>query len=699
MLSNFKLASVIFVGLPLCLTNLAHAQTEAAQMDDADEKIVEKGDVPNVSALPLTITVVPHSAIEAMNPDDASDALKNVAGISSQNAKAAENASISIRGVKLNLFSSYRLNGGLPVAGVITTPKENKEDLKVLKGANALFFGIASPGGVVDLVTKRAGDVDVTRAAFYGTSFGQYGTAFDIGRQFGDEKQFGVRANLSATHVENGIDGGTGRASFGSLATDWRATDKLRFQMDLEQYERHVVEQANITPTLIGANTAKGITGAYAIPRMPDPRLLASGPWDVYTPVTTNVDFRANYDLTNSWGVLAEAGRSTSSRDRIQARLLNYNLITGAATENIVGFHDQEYVNTFGRVELQGKVDTGFLKHELTFGISSSERFFNGPSNTNTINTPQNIFAPIVIAAPVFAATAQTFKPQDPKDIGIYTYDNLQLGADWRALVGLRQTKDTANDVAIPNGPHVIATNTVVTPALGFMYDFAPRTTAYTSYMKGLEDGAQAPQQAVNSFQILAESMSVQKEIGIRSSYFKGISANLAYFNLTQSNASLNPTTNIFGGDGNLNFKGLESTIHIDFNPWWSLDGAGQYLKAAQETVNDKLAYGKSPENIPSVSGNLNITHNLQSVPGLSFSTGANYVGMRFVGTEQQGQVPGFTLFNAGAIYRTKVSGHKAVFQLTVDNLLDKSYWASATATALGAGMVRDIKANVKIDF
>ena len=55
---------------------------------------------------------------------------------------------------------------------------------------------------------------------FAGTSFGQYGAQADVGRTFGDRDEFGLRTNLSATHVEKGISGASGQRYFGSLAGD-----------------------------------------------------------------------------------------------------------------------------------------------------------------------------------------------------------------------------------------------------------------------------------------------------------------------------------------------------------------------------------------------------------------------------------------------------------------------------------------------
>jgi iron complex outermembrane receptor protein len=672
----------------LAVAGLAAPAAQAGSSDGTESD--SANGTAQAKGLPMTKAVVTSSAIDSA--DDGSDALKSVAGVSSQAAKGAENSTVAIRGIALNPYSSYRLNGGLPIAGVITTPGEDKELVEALKGANGLMFGVSSPGGIVNLITKRATAVDVSRLALSANGFGQYGMAVDLGRKFGASRQFGVRLNLSAVHAENGVRGANGFGNFGSVALDWAASPDLTLEYDYEKYRRHVIEQANITPLT-------PVNGAIAVPRIPNPRLLASGPWDMYTPITQNQDLRANYLLSKTWSVMAEFGKSHSERSRIQARLVNYDVVSGEGSEKITLLHGQEYLNTFARTEVSGLFLTGPIAHALTLGISSSERFYNGASNSPSITVPQNIYHPVVIPTPKLSAAGQTFRPQDPKDLGLYVYDTIGIGRNWKVLAGMRHTRDVADNVNTPGGPHVISTSRVSTPALGVLYDLAPRTTVYASYMKGLEDGAQAPLQAVNAFEILASSVSSQKEIGIRTSYWKGIAASMAYFNLTQASANTSPVTGIFSTDGTNNFQGLESTLAVDLVPGWTLNAAGQVLNAVQNSVLDQHAFGKVPENTPRLSGNVSLEHRSSAVPGLRLNAGASYVGLRYIGFYDEGVVPGFTLFNVGAAYTTKMGQKKVAFQVAVDNLANKSYWNTARVTAYGAGMVRAIKFNAKVDL
>src|SRR3989442_10737684 len=170
-------------------------------------------DIGGTQSLPTTKEVVSGKALTENEQEGYAEAVKNVAGVAPANSKGSPNDSIYIRGIKLNLFSNYRLNGGVPVAGVITMPNEDKSRLETLKGANALQFGVASPAGIINMITKRAGENDVTSFSGAVSNFGQFVGTFDVGRRYGDEGQLGLRLNGSAARPENGVlAAGRGRA-------------------------------------------------------------------------------------------------------------------------------------------------------------------------------------------------------------------------------------------------------------------------------------------------------------------------------------------------------------------------------------------------------------------------------------------------------------------------------------------------------
>lgn len=645
------------------------------------------GEAADVGSLPMTKSVVSSQDMEDTQEGYA-EAVKNVAGVTSNNARGTANDSIRIRGIQLNLFTSYRLNGGLPTAGVISSPTENKERIEALKGANALMFGIASPGGIINLITKRAGEKDVTAATLSGNSFGQIGTSVDVGRRFGDEKQFGMRANASVTHYENGVHGASGRGQFASLAADWRVNRDLTLKIDYENYTRDVVEQALIA-------VLKPVNGVIQVPAVPDPTRLLSGPWALYTPRTENIQLRADYKLSRNWNLMLEASQSSSSRSRFTTRIRDYNVTTGDGRVDTTIIRDQRYVNKFARAEIDGRFSTGSFKHDLTIGIASSERNANQPSVV-TVTGFQNIFNPVRLPAPTMPTQSPTYMPQNSKDLGVYAYDAIQLNRQWKLLAGLRETFYEAKNATA--GGIVTNKSRVMSPALGMLYDVFTHTTLYASYMKGLEETGSAPVGAVNQFQILPPASAQQIEIGMRNN-FGNINTSVAYFDISRANAVTDPVSNVFLIDGTNKFQGIEATAGIDFNRHWSLNAAGQYLKAEQNPNLNQALRGLVPENTPKLTGNITLTHKPASIVGLSLNTGVSYISSRFVNVLNQAEIPAVALFNAGASYATSIAGRKTSFQFSIDNLTNKRYWNSVSSGTYGAGMERSLRFNSKVEF
>ena len=674
-----RIASVAALYGPYPDTGLAEAARPIEEYN--------KPELGNKQELPMTKAVVSGKALEETSQEGYAEAVRNVAGVAPANSKGSPNDSIYIRGIKLNLFSNYRINGGLPTAGVITTPNEDKERVEALKGANALMFGVASPAGIINLVTKRAGDHDVTTFGIAGNAFGQYGATIDVGRRFGPEKQVGLRVNASDTHLENGVHNMGGHGDFESVGADWRITDRLSFQGDLEHYSKHVPEQAGIS--LLAA-----VNGVVPITPVPNPRNLLSGRWSMYTPKTTNMQGRVDFIIADGWKVLAEAGRSDAERSRFTVRIGNYDIVTGAGGIVTVQPVTNVYINKFMRTELLGKFSTWFLTHDLTIGASVSERDANTSGQNNlTLPQKQNIFDPIELNPPVFTRAFTSLPLQTSKDTGVYAYDTIGVTPQWKVLLGLRQTRDKELNGITAN------TTTVQTPAYGVLYDIRPTTTLFASYMEGLEAGATAPATAANPNVILPSAISRQKEVGIRDSYFKGLSISGSYFQIVRANAVTDPVSRIFENNGNLAYKGVESTVSYDINRQWTVNGAIQWLKSVQNSPLQPLINGLVPENTPKWLANLSVSYRVPQVAGLTLTAGTSAVSTRFVNPQDQGVIPGYALYTASAGYVTRIAGRRVALQLGVDNLANRRYWNSVQTGTYGTGMDRSIKMSAKLDF
>jgi iron complex outermembrane receptor protein len=680
------LTGALAAGIPVWASAASDSAGEAAQGNV--KASADAAEPANGQSLPMTRNVVSRGVLDAQSPQDTYEALKNVAGVTNSNSKGTIADNINIRGIPLSFSTSYRLNGGLPIVNISTIPTEDKERIEALKGANALMFGIASPAGIVNLVTKRAGPVDVTSVGFNGNSFGAYGSNVDVGRRFGAEKEVGIRVNASAAHLETGVDGAAGHSAFGSVAADWKVSDRLNVQLDVEQYSRAVVEQAQLFQL-------KPVNGVISVPRIPDPTRLLSGPWANYRPESRNVMLHGDFRVSSDLKLVAETGRATSDRSRVISRLSNYNLTTGQATESIT-LVDTSYKNTYSKAELLAKASTGLLRHEATFGVMSNERDATVPTTTS-ISVAQNIYDPLPITAPTLIPPS-AYGSQISKDVGIYAYDTIKLGDRWQFLAGLRRTNYKA-DNTLATGVRTTTESTTSSPAAGIIFNITPSTNVYASYMKGLEETGIAPVGTRNQFAILPPASATQSELGLRSSPLAGLSVSTAYFKIKRANTVIDTATNVFLIDGTTEYQGLEATVSADLSSSWSINSGAQLMHAVQNSVIDKSINGLAPESTPRLSGNLSVTHRPSLLPGVTLTAGTVYTGRRAINPQNQAFIPGVSLLSLGAGYTTSIYRHKTALQFNIDNLTNKTYWSSAGSGAYAVGTPRVFKFNMKIDL
>jgi iron complex outermembrane receptor protein len=634
-------------------------------------------------------TVVNRETFERDSSQTSVETIKNVPGVINSDTKGGNSDDIMIRGIHLSETTSYRLNGGFPIVNNIPL-LEDKERVEALKGVSALMFGLAPPSGVVNFVTKRATVDPITTLQLSGTSFGQVIEHMDFGRKFGSDNQFGVRTNLSFGHVEKGVDGANGSRMVGTVAGDWRVTDRLKFWFDFEGYDLDVVEQTVI-------RQLKAVNGVVPLPTMPDPTKLLSGPWATYHTNGTNILVGGDYDIGGGWDFVAEAGRSEARRlDRHLSQISGYNLITGQGTETITLVHDQDYINTNVKAELRNKTDFGPFANDLTLGINRNERYFNFPSTT-AVKVSQNLYNPVALPDPGPGAPL-TFTPQDSRDLGLYAYDTVHLFDRLHVLGGIRHTNYTGDDTK-NDGTHTTTTSNVLSPAVGAIFDLTPKIAVYANYMKGLEETGAAPLGAANQFQILPPASATEYEMGIRATNIYGVSATFARFGITRANAITNPTTNIFEIDGTTQFQGYESTVSIDLGRQWNVAAGGQLMNAVQHAAGNPSINGLQPENTPKVAGNLTLTYRPDWFKGLRLNAGASFIGARPVNPQDQGTIPTVTLYSVGAGYTTTIDGHRTIFNLSVTNLMNERYWSNAVNGNLGVGTPRTFRISAKVEF
>jgi iron complex outermembrane recepter protein len=631
--------------------------------------------------VPLTNNVVTRGVLDAQGADSLFEALRNTAGVTRSQLSGSTYDNISIRGILVENRGNYRLNGSLPIINLIDIPLENKERVEVLKGSSSLYYGLVPPSGVVNFVTKRAGDVPVTSVGTSVNNHGGVDAHIDVGRRFagGD---MGLRVNAAAGKVEYGIDHFDGERGLVALAYDWRVRPGFSLKADVEHYRKDVSEQAAIA-------LPRAVAGAITLPPIPDNKRNLAGEWQRYDAEATNVLLRGDLALGDNWSLTAETGRAETIRDRRFSQFQNYDLVTGEGTLAIFFTDGQKFVNTNHRVEVLGRLGTGFVQHELTLGYTHNERdAFSGNSAPNAA-VPQNLYNPRDVA-PLNPALNVQGTNSTIVDKGFYALDRVYLGERWQLLAGVRAA-DYSNGAFEADK---------LSPNLSVLYKATPETTVYASYLEGLEETGTAPANRANAGEILPPAVNKQKELGIKTRAFAGVFAQAALFQIDRPLTTVDGANRFIIG-GASRYRGLEFSASGDVTPQLGVVTSMQLLDAKIVSVGASNAgeLGKTPENTPRRTFSVFGEYRLAQVPGASLSAALYYVGKRAVNNLNQAFVGSYTTLSLGARYRTRLAGQNVTLQANLDNAADRDYWVTAGNGLLGTGAPRTLRLAAKVDF
>lgn len=694
--------------LPLCVAVAMAYAPHAAMARQDDETVMQavkitsaraQGLVPNtveagsfrgadIMDVPSTVNVITRELLELQAVGGLFDAVRNTAGVTRQQNGGDTWDQLVIRGIAVENRTNYRLNGSLPIMNFSQVPMEDKERVEVLKGATALYYGFTSPAGVVNFVTKRAGAAPVASVGLTIDDNGSAVASADVARRLGENKQFGVRINAAGGTLGSPIDDvGNGNRAFVSAALDWRVNARLLLKADLEYDKRRVTEEVGVTlPT--------AVNGVITLPHAIDARRLVGPDWAIFAAKTRNATLRADYALGDDWALTVEAGHSDMARDRRLAIFRftsNATVATGAG--RITGNMQHHVVGSgMARAELAGTVVTGPVKHDLTFGLTRTDKSQAPIYQANYTIAAQNLYNP----APITAATIGAF-PSTPttaaletRDSGLYALDRLTFSPQWQAVAGVRSVTYKSDQGA----SHYDVSKT--TPMAALVFKLGADMSFYASASQGLEEGETAPTGSANQNVRMAPGVSRQKELGARWRVVDGSLLQAAVFDISRPGYYTN-TANIFTADGEQHYRGVELSAQGKLARQWSWQSSAQFIDPQFRNINATYN-GLLPENASKKTASAFLSYELDAVPGLSVNGGAYFTGRRPVNDLNQAFLGGNTLLSVGTRYVARMMGKRTVWQLNVDNAADKQYWAGA-GTRLAAGMPRVVKLTFKMDL
>lgn len=635
---------------------------------------------------PASIAVITRALLDAQQAQGLDDALRNTAGITQQATSPTTSNNFLSRGVLVNARTNYRLNGALQIINLGPIPIEDKERVELLKGVSALYYGIGTPSGIINVVTKRAGAAPLTSLYVNGDDQGSAGGGVDIGREFGPSGQFGARINAYGAHVGLPIDRVDGSRYVVSGAFDWRANDRLSFKLDAEHYRRATDEPG-------GLALPAAVKGIIALPAIPDPYNRYAPLQSPYRTWVSNVLGRADYTLAGDWAVRAEAGYADTRRQRTIANIAGVDPVTGIGRVTPSYTADQHYSNLYWRTELSGSIDTVGIHHELLIGYARNRQVQDDQHAQNYAAYIQNLFKPVDIAFTALRPTTVKFLAGSVNvDTGLYVLDRAHLTDHILLIGGVRHvdyaTRSSSLDDAIR----------AWTPTGGLVVRPTAKTSLYASYVEGLESAGVAPDGTSNAGQLLAPVRSRQLEIGARAE-FVGALLSVAWFDIDRGLSYTDLATNTYLVNGRQVNKGVEASLQGKLTHDLSVVVSGQYLTAIQQRTGNPNQDGKFVDSTPRWSGSAFADYHPPVLPALGLSAGVFYTGRRFTDVLDQGTLPAYATLSLGTSYRLRTAGgHALTLRVNADNVTDKRYWSTG-GPVLYVGLARVVRLSAAVDW
>ncbi|MCR4541277.1 TonB-dependent siderophore receptor [Pseudomonas sp. 18.1.10] len=656
---------------------------------------------------PASVAVITEARLKDQQARLLSEVLKNDASVGDSYAPVGYYENFVIRGFALNPASSYKINGRT-ITGEQNVALENKQQVEVLKGLAGLQSGVSEPGGLVNYVSKRPENV---RSVTVSTNEqGERYLATDIGGWLGAEQQVGVRINLAHEDIRSYVDHADGKRDFASLALDWNISPNALLQLNAEYQDR---EQHSVP--------GYQLLGGTSVPHHVSPKdMLAYQSWS--NPVgirSLNLDGLFEYRFNDAWKASFSASRSRVVIDDYStfawgcygaascANTAVPNHFSAEGDYDIADYRspDDTRSNEEAQAALNGQFDTGFLKHDLTFGTTAFRRLVDRRKSVNEYIGEGNIYEPTPVLEPYDGPLGHTYRRLDSRQYGLFASDRISFNEQWQTVLGGRQVRldeETYNQTGATTRH---TQRSVFLPQAALIYKPRPDTSLYASYSKGLSLGGEAAWFSSNADEVLPPTTSRQLEVGIKRD-FQRLSLTAALFQISQDLQYNHPNddgTTTFVQQGKQKNVGIELSANGRVTSDLQVSASVAAIRARVSGSGTDAYDGHQAINVPKLRASLHGDYSIPGIPGLALLGGVQYSASKYANREATVKVDDYAVFDAGARYTTRVGDYATVLRLTVDNLFDKRYWRDVGESAgdgyLFLGAPRTARLSATVNF
>lgn len=634
-----------------------------------------------VTEIPSTVSTITQELIRDRQAVRFDDVARNT------NVRVTNNGrSVIIRGfVSTNrlinglrtLTDNYRFAAISPVV----------ESYEVIKGPSSSMFGNMSPGGVINLVTKKPLAQKHQQMSFSLGSFNTVRGDLDFTGKVTDDGAVLYRINafgqLSDTWYRNMKDDAfTLAPSFSFLPregtrinVDLNYTRLITLENDgLFPFKGKSIDETPIDFTVFQAGDRNKTT-------------TTSANFSLSQRITQNIHFNLSYlkdfltwdDRRHAAEIYLGDAAWTDGDSSVSVSYWEWESKMDA--DNITGY-------------LTADFNTGGLGHKALIGYDYNVSLFNwGTYRYN--NAPigkVNVYDPAkssnLDGAIYDLATVNYSLANQTRDYasGIYFQDQVSVGERLKVLLGLRY-EDYTFRMAYKTPAENRISQEAWLPKIGVTYNFPSNTHVYGSYITGFQPVSSGSllYGTVEGGGELKPEYSNQFEFGAKQELFnKNLLLTVAWYQIKKINVTqlTNPTVpdpndRIWRQLGEVTSTGIEVEFNGRISDAFSVNGAYNYNDARitddidPAKINEKL--GLSPLHQGNIWAKYEIMNN-GPLNGLGFGAGVNLSSETPMLQAPALSTPGYTVADAAIFYKI----NRVSLNLNINNIFDKRYYTGA---------------------
>ncbi|MEO7214685.1 TonB-dependent receptor [Mucilaginibacter sp.] len=659
----------------------------------------------DIKDLPQSVSYASKELMSDQGAVRVGDVVKNFSGVS----QFSFYDDLTIRGFRVNGQSNTQLVNGLRSStGFWKQPLTNYlERVEVLKGPSSALYGNASPGGVVNRVTKKPLSESRKSVSLSLGSFNTFRGLADFTGPANKDSTLLYRLNLGYEDANSFRDLQFDKNVIVAPSLTFIASPKTHINFDMVY---------NSSKSRLDRGQSVIGTDLYSTPQS----LSLSTGNDYLNEQTYIVTLSLNHKFNDHFNFNAAYSKTGYQEELYEHRGANVYAKDklGADIPNLVAMQvfsrkRKRYIDNFsGYFNYNGK--TGVIEHKIVAGydygsektpVGASQLTASGYRNaanngtvanyvakdslkylrdakgnpipnipsfdlTNSINSQRlqddskAFFAPTTLAPAFYYLNAG------------YVQDQLKLG-NFQAIIGVRYEyyTDFAN---YKTGTEAKTHSNAWLPRFGLVYTATKNINIYSTYVMGYNPQTAATLSNPNAGGPFDPVKSNMVEVGAKSSWFNDrLAITTSVYQIEQSNTLYN--ANVAGQPDLLRPVGKERSRGIEFDVTgrislnWSVLASYAYndAKITESTIPAEV--GAQKPNAPRNMANIWTRYNLARGPlsGLGIGLGANYVDKRSLSINLAQTIPNYTLVDAALFYTIG----KMQLQLNANNITGKTYW------------------------